>query len=64
MNGVEAAKAVLLGAELCGMAARLLPAAAEGTAETVCEEIRCVTEQYKIARFLSIGIERTETGKL
>ena len=64
MNGVEAAKAILLGAGLCGMAARLLPAAAEGTAETVCEEIRCVTEQYKIARFLSSGIERTETGKL
>ena len=64
MNGVEAAKAIFLGAELCGMAARLLPAAAEGTAETVCEDILCVAEQYKIARFLSSGIERAETGKL
>lgn len=62
-NGVEAAKAILLGAELSGMAAKLLPAAAEESAETLCEELRCVMEQYKIARFLSSGIERTETGK-
>ena len=60
MNGVEAAKAILLGAELCGMAARLLPAAAKGTAETVCDELKCVMEQYKIAQFLSSGIERSE----
>ena len=59
LNGVEAAKAILLGAELSGMAARFLRAAAEGTAETVCEELRCVMEQYKIARYLSSGIERT-----
>ena len=59
-NGVEAAKAILLGAELCGMAARLLPAAAKGTAETVCDELKCVMEQYKIAQFLSSGIERSE----
>ena len=63
MNGIEAAKAILLGAELSGMAARLLPAAAKGTAENVCEELRCVMEQYKIARFLSSGLEQTETGK-
>ncbi len=63
MNGVEAAKAVLLGADICGLAARLLSAAAEGTAESVCEELRCVMEQYKIARFLSSGIERTVSGK-
>ena len=56
-NGVEAAKAMLLGAGLFGMAARLLPAAAKGSAETVCGEIRRIIEQYKIARFLSSGIE-------
>ena len=57
-NGVEAAKAILLGAEICGMAARLLPAAAEDSAESVSLELKCLIEQYKIARFLSAGIEK------
>ena len=58
MNGVEAAKGVWLGAKVCGMAARLLPAAADGTAADVCDVLRCVISQYKIARFLSCGIEK------
>ena len=57
-NGVEAAKAVLLGAEMCGMAGVLLPAAAEGGAEDVSMVLKRVIEQYKIARFLSCGIEK------
>lgn len=57
-NGVEAAKAILLGAEICGMAARLLPAAAEDSAESVSLELKCLIEQYKIASFLSAGIEK------
>ena len=57
-DGVEAAKAVRLGAELCGMAARLLDPAAEGSAEDVCKVLRCVCGQYKIACFLSSGIEK------
>ena len=57
-NGVEAAKAVMLGAELCGMAGRLLRTAAEKDAEAVADEIRMIIEQYKIARFLSCGIEK------
>lgn len=58
MNGVEAAKAVLLGAEICGMAGRLLRTAAEGDEEAVASEIRLIISQYKIARFLSCGIEK------
>ena len=58
MTGVDAAKAVMLGAEICGMAARLLPAAAGGEAEAVASELRLIIEQYKIARFLSCGIEK------
>lgn len=58
MNGVDAAKAVMLGAELCGMAGRLLRPAAEKDAEAVAGEIRMIITQYKIARFLSCGIEK------
>ena len=58
MDGVEGAKAVMLGAELFGMAARVLKAAAEADAEPVCAELRTVISQYKIARFLSCGIEK------
>lgn len=58
LNGVDAAKAVMLGAGLCGMAGRLLQSAAEGDADTVAEEIRLIIAQYKIARFLSCGIEK------
>ena len=57
-NGVDGAKAIRLGAKLFGMAARLLPAAANGKAETVCEELTSVITQYKIAMFLSDGIEK------
>ena len=59
-NGVEAAKAIFLGAQLCGMALHLLNAAAEGSAEKVAEEITCVIKQYKIAHFLSNGIVRID----
>ena len=58
MNGVEAAKAILLGAEMVGMAARLLPAAAQGNVGMLCNEIAVIIKQYKIARFLSSGIEK------
>ena len=58
MNGVDAAKAILLGAELAGMAGRLLPAAAGDDPEAVIGELKCVIKQYKIARFLSSGIEK------
>ncbi len=58
MNGVEGAKAVMLGAELFGMAARLLKAAAGPDPEQLCSELRLVISQYRIARFLSCGIEK------
>ncbi len=58
MDGIEGAKAVMLGAELFGMAARVLKAAAEADAGPVCGELRTVISQYKIARFLSCGIEK------
>lgn len=57
-NGVEAAKAVWLGADMVGMAARLLPDAFYETSEKLAEEIRIIMMQYKIARFLSTGIEK------
>ena len=56
-DGVDAAKAILLGAELAGMAGRLLPAAAQESPEAVIGELRCVMKQYRIARFLSSEIE-------
>ena len=56
-NGVEAAKAILLGAKIAGMAATLLPAAAEGNTESVCNALIQVIKQYKIAMFLNDGIE-------
>ena len=58
-NGVEAAKAIRLGAKLAGFAARLLPAAAKKT-EAVTEELKIIMHQYKIAMFLSSGIQKTE----
>lgn len=57
-NGVEAAKAVMLGADLCGLAGCLLKPAAEGAPEDVLKMLRIVCEQYRIARFLSCGIEK------
>lgn len=58
MNGVDGAKAICLGAELFGMAARLLPAAAQDSPESLINELRIIIQQYKIARFLSSGIEK------
>lgn len=58
-NGVEAAKAVLMGAQLCGMALPLLKTVSEGSAAAVIDEISCIIKQYKIARFLSNGIIKT-----
>ncbi len=58
MDGVEGAKAVMLGAELFGMAARLLKAAAGPDPEQLCSELEMVISQYRIARFLSSGIEK------
>ena len=58
MNGVDIAKAVFLGAELCGMAGRLLPAAAEEGPDPVCAEIRMIIQQYRIAGFLSLGVSK------
>ena len=59
-NGVEAAKAISLGAKLAGFAARLLPAASANKTEAVVEELSIIMQQYKIAQFLSSGIEKTE----
>ena len=56
-NGVEAAKAVRLGASIAGMAANLLPAAIEG-ANAVCDVLNRTVMQYKIAMFVSSGIEK------
>lgn len=56
-NGVEAAKAIRLGAILVGFAARLLPDAAKST-EAITEELKLIMHQYKIAMFLSSGIEK------
>lgn len=59
MDGVDAAKAILLGAELCGLAGRLLPSAAAENAEPLKAELNMIIRQYRIARFLSTGIEKT-----
>ena len=52
-NGVEAAKAVMLGAQIAGMASCLLPAAAKKDPERVYKKLQTIIQQYKIARFLS-----------
>jgi isopentenyl-diphosphate delta-isomerase len=49
-NGIDAAKAIRLGADLVGQAATLLPAALDGT-EALIEEIAIQTEQLRIACF-------------
>ena len=59
-NGVEAAKAIRLGAKLAGFAARLLPAASSKNTEAVKEELSIIIMQYKIAQFLTTGIEKKE----
>lgn len=58
-NGVEGAKAILLGAKLFGMAGALLPDAAREGSEAICSFLKKVINQYKIARFVSDGIEKT-----
>ena len=57
-NGVEAAKAILLGAQMVGMAAALLRAASEGNVDSVCQKLSGIIRQYKIAMFLSGGVEK------
>ena len=57
-DGVDAAKAVTLGAELAGFAGRILPAAAEETPDALIKTLRTIIQQYKIVRFLSSGIEK------
>lgn len=61
-NGLDAAKAVRLGAKIVGLAARILPAAAKNT-EAVKEELKLIMHQYKIAMFLSSGISKTEKNR-
>lgn len=56
-NGVEAAKAVYLGASIVGMAAKLLPAAVKNS-DAVYYELKQVILQHKIAMFISSGIEK------
>jgi isopentenyl-diphosphate Delta-isomerase len=51
-NGIEAAKCVALGANLCGMAGRLLRAGAKST-ETAIAEINEIEEEMRIAMFAS-----------
>ena len=57
-DGVDAAKAIALGAELAGFAGRILPAAAEETPDALIQTLTTIIQQYKIARFLSSGIEK------
>lgn len=57
-DGVDAAKAIALGAELAGFAGRILPAAAEETPDALIKTLKTIVQQYKIARFLSGGIEK------
>ena len=57
MDGVEAAKAVYLGADIVGLAARLLPFAADRSPEALINELKTLILQYKTAMFLSDGIE-------
>ena len=57
-NGIEGAKAVLLGAELFGMAGALLPDAAREEPEAVIVFLEKIIHQYKVARFVSEGIEK------
>ena len=55
---MDAAKAIALGAELAGFAGRILPAAAEETPDALIQTLTTIIQQYKIARFLSSGIEK------
>ena len=55
---MDGAKAIALGAELFGMAGALLPYAAKKTPEDVTSFLSGVIKQYKIARFVSDGIEK------
>ena len=57
LSGVDAAKAILLGASLAGFAGRLLPGAADKDPLKVHEILESIILQYKIARFVSSGIE-------
>lgn len=50
MNGIDAAKAIRLGADLVGQAAGALPAALKG-ADALCEHLSAVVEQIRIACF-------------
>lgn len=56
-TGVDAAKAILLGASLAGFAGRLLPGAVYSDPEKVSDILKLIIQQYKIARFVSSGIE-------
>ena len=56
-TGVDAAKAILLGASLAGFAGRLLPGAVYNDPEKVSDILKLIIQQYKIARFVSSGIE-------
>lgn len=56
-NGIEAAKAVHLGASIAGMAAKLLPAAVKNS-DAVYNVLKSVISQFKIAMFISSGIEK------
>ena len=40
------------------MAGRLLPAAAAEGPDAVCDEIRMIIQQYRIAGFLSLGVSK------
>ena len=62
-NGVDAAKAILLGADCCGFAGALLPEALKGNEEEIRGKLERIILQYKIARFLSSGIEKTNQEK-
>jgi len=51
-NGTDIAKAVSLGADLCGMALPLLPDAMKSE-ESLCEKIRTIQQQLSVAMYLT-----------
>lgn len=60
MDGVDAAKAILLGADLAGFAGALLPEAVDDDPAKVSDKLARFIRQYKIARFVSSGIEKED----
>ena len=57
-NGIDMVKAVIMGGQLCGVAAPLLKPAQQGAAEVI-EKIEQFKQEFKTAQFL-LGIDKAD----